>query len=356
MNLMFYKVTPLSVLFFRDTRPFLAGEQSLARLNFPPGISPFLGALRTKYLEIKSSKEKKSISQLFREGVAGELENISIFWFSFFKDENPILPMPCDAFSSWKRLSVEKFVFENEIRENTLVPIKKEKQISKKETSYLSLKGFLQYTRGLRPSSEEIIPASELYQIENRVGLTLTKDTKTSERSKFYRMSVARLKKGVGFLVGVEMEDNVLPEKFTTRLGGEGHIAIWEMIESTTVSKSSARFDGLVALTLIPIKKDRDGQYEIKNWCVNKLDAISGWDYKENRAKPLVKALKPGSVLLVKPINEPNPEVYKIKFNNENTTEVIKNLSLSVNHGKPKLSKFHPQLNEPEALLVVKKQ
>ena len=107
----FYRVTPVSVVFFRDSRPFSAGEQALARLQFPPRLTPFLGALRTKFLEIKANSENVKIPELFPD-VETQLKQISIFWFSMLKDDQPLLPLPFDAFAEWQSLSTERFVYE----------------------------------------------------------------------------------------------------------------------------------------------------------------------------------------------------------------------------------------------------
>ncbi len=345
----FYKVMPHSVLFFRDPRPFTAGEQSLARLQFPPRLTPFLGALRTRFLEIEAKKEKKVVSEIYPK-YEPQLKEISIFWFSLMKDGEPLIPVPFDAFSRWEKLNDDRFVFDG--NHPLWIPLR---QMEEKEKKTLTIKGFIQYLNGRVPSKDEVLSFDDIYQIENRVGLTLTKDTKTSERSRFYRMSVARLKKGVGFLVGVEMDDGMLPEKFTTRLGGEGHIAVWEKTNKfKEPTEESGHFRELMALSHIPIKNNGTSQYEITNWCINKLDIASGWDYREHRPKPLRKVLKPGSILFVRHLNGVKPEVYKVSFKNNIYFLILKNFAVKKDNKGYYLTFFSNELAEPNTLFVVK--
>ncbi len=350
----FYKVMPHSVLFFRDPRPFTAGEQSLARLQFPPRLTPFMGALRTKFLDIESRRNGKSISDLFKDGIEDKLKTISIFWFSLMKDGEPLIPVPFDAFSRWEKLNNDRFVFDD--NHPLRVPLRQIMEKEKKTPAYLSIKGFIQYLNGQVPREDEVLSFDEIYKIENRVGLTLTKDNKTSERSKFYRMSVARLKKGIEFLVGVEMDDGMLPKKFTTRLGGEGHITVWEKTNKfKEPTEESGHFRELVALTHIPIKNDGTPDYEINNWCINKLDITSGWDYREYRPKPLRKVLKPGSVLFVRRLNGAKPVVYKVSFKEGVDFMILRDFAVKKDEYGYFLTVFNNGLAEPNTLFVVKK-
>jgi len=369
----FYRVTPVSVMFFRDPRPFTAGEQALARLQFPPRLTPFLGALRTKYLEKKA--EGKPIPQLFPD-IEGELKGISAIWFSMFKDNVPILPLPCDIFVKWKSLFGERFVYEKPTDDDNplSVPVLKLQNMVKSLFSgdlengkgkfappqYITLKGFLQYQSGSLPESSDLLPTNSLWEFENRVGIGLKPGAKIVERSKFYRMTVARPLPGVGFLVGAVFPDNAdIPEifdgTFTTRLGGEGHIAVWEKIDWIKGAQSSGKFRKIVSLSHIPIKRGGKARLDITNWCINKLDIISGWDYKERRPKPLVKALRPGTVLSVKLLNGSKPsKVYKISFGNYASILIIKDLVISMKDEKPHLVDFEPELGEPNTLFVIK--
>ncbi|RKZ00072.1 MAG: hypothetical protein DRQ10_04950 [Candidatus Hydrothermota bacterium] len=360
----FYRVTPHSVLFFRDPRPFTAGEQALARLQFPPRLAPFLGAIRTKYLEEKAGG--KPISALFPY-IEDDLKQISIFWFSLLKNGTSLIPAPCDLITSWKKLDESRFVTErlevNGKFENPKVPLLSPHKAELFESAhYLTPQGFAKYQNGELPSKGEYFSLDDLWEFENRVGIGLSYETKTTERSKFYRITVARPKKDVGFLVGVEFGDSIeLPEifdtTFTTRLGGEGHIAVWEKVNDAKLTNGSPHFSEVVALTHVPIKSNKQGSeygFEIQNWCINKLDAVGGWDYKERRPKHLVRALEPGAVLIVQKGNALPSETYGIKFGNHGSITIVKNLVISINGNKPYLVDSRPKLGDPDILLVIK--
>ncbi len=374
MKLIFYRVTPHSVLFFRDPRPFSAGEQALARLQFPPRLTPFLGALRTKYLQEKACKEQKEIDEVFDEK---EVKQISVFWFSLMKDGTPLIPAPCDLLTNWKALDENRFVTEkvkvNGKHENPKVPLlNPHKAESLENARYLTPQGIAKYQNGQLPSKGEYFSLNDLWEFENRVGVGLSPESKTAERSKFYRITVARPKKGVSFLVGVEFGDNIemppiFEKPFTTRLGGEGHIAVWEKkdIEAESLDKAP-RFREIIALTHVPIKSSKEGEkyeFEIQNWCINKLDSIGGWDYKEHRPKPLVKALKPGTVLRTKKINPTDKiKFFELEFDSV-TLSIAQDLSLfspksekrkDENNEKHYLAKFSPDLKEPNTIFLIK--
>ncbi len=337
----FYRVTPVSVVFFRDPRPFTAGEQALARLQFPPRLTPFLGAIRTKYLQEIAGDQP--ISALFPD-VEDDLKQISIFWFSLVKDGTPLIPAPCDLLAIWKTLDENRFVVQKmEVdgrSKNPKIPFLDPHKIEYlKNVHYLTPEGFAKYQNGQTPSEGEYFSLDQLWEFENRVGIGLNPGTKTAERSKFYRITVARPKKGVGFLVGVEFGNNIevppiFESTFTARLGGEGHIAVWEKVDNFEAKHGSINFSELVALAHVPITSDGKPIFEIKNWCINKLDIISGWDYRERRPKPLVKALKPGAVITVKPVNQDNILIYKIKLFEKIILNVIKDFVVLIKNEK----------------------
>ena len=354
----FYKVTPHSVLFFRDLRPFTAGEQSLARLQFPPRLTPFLGALRTKYLETRARDENKKIKEIFYN-YERQVNSISIFWFSLVRDNDPILPAPFDLLAEWKSLPDDRFVTEKDPLNIPILPKDKQKEIN--ELQYISVKNLMRYLEGENLSPNDMISANKLWRFENRVGIMLSLDNKTAERSRFYRITVARLKSGVGFLVGVETADDVsLPNSFTTRLGGEGHIAVWNKVgdESLKVDKSESdvRFKKAVAIAHIPIKSSGvNPKIAIKNWCIGKLDNIGGWDYKNNFPKPLLKTLKPGSVLFPRFGGPLEYDIYEIDFNGTKT-KVARDLFAFYRNEMDEfyLGKISPELGEPNTLLIIK--
>ena len=358
----FYRVTPHSVLFFRDPRPFTAGEQALARLQFPPRLTPFLGAIRTKYLEEKAGNNP--ISALFPY-IEDELKQISIFWFSLLKNGTPLIPAPCDLITNWKKLDESRFVTErlevNGKFENPKVPLLNPHKAELFESvRYLTPQGFAKYQNGELPSRGESFSLDDLWKFESRVGIGLSYETKTTERSKFYRITVARPKKDVGFLVGVEFGDSIeLPKifdtTFTTRLGGEGYIAVWEKFDSFKAVPRSVNFSELVALTHVPIISGDEPVFEIKNWCIDKLDIISGWDYKKHRPKPLVKALKPGAVLSVKQLGDSNSsKIHEVSLGVGESIFVVENLAASMNGRKIYLTRFKPELGEPNILFLIK--
>lgn len=359
----FYKVTPHSVLFFRDLRPFTAGEQSLARLQFPPRLTPFLGALRTKYLETRARDENKKIKEIFYN-YERQVNSISIFWFSLVRDNDPILPAPFDLLAEWKSLPDDRFVTEKDPLNIPILPKDKQKEIN--ELQYISVKNLMRYLEGENLSPNDMISANKLWRFENRVGIMLSLDNKTAERSRFYRITVARLKSGVGFLVGVETADDVsLPNSFTTRLGGEGHIAVWDKVGNDEFkvkeSNTNLRFNKAIAIVHIPIKfldgdTNIDAEIAIRNWCIGKLDNIGGWDYKNNHPKPLLKTLKPGSVLFPQFGESFQCDIYEINFNGARI-RVVKDIFAfhKNNHdGKFYLGKISPELGEPNTLLIVK--
>jgi CRISPR-associated protein Cmr3 len=261
-------IKPLDVLFFRDGRPFTAGETHRARSIFPPTPLTLQGAIRSAVLakelpkwgltfeeynrgvaddSAHQSKLKQLREELGGANDYGQLRLRGPFLFARLKGEPPTtwFPRPLDVLSERRERVVmplrplsaldEDFP---EVDWNPPEPPKRKfltplmaiaEELEEPKFYFLNAKGLGDYLfeESLGPVDEE--KQKSLYFSELRLGIKLKRGQRTVERGMLYTAEVIRLKDGDGFLLRVKCP--CFPPKGLLRLGGEARAATYEQVD-----------------------------------------------------------------------------------------------------------------------------
>lgn len=266
-------IEPLDVLFFRDSKPFTAGESFRAKSAFPPTPYPFVGAIRSRvladvlpligsnfqeyrgYITNKAASYSNELSKIVTVlGDAksyGKLEFRGPFLARREQDKHYelLFPIPFDLFEK-QRLSPLAGpladVHYNPPRDMGQPRLlwSRESLGSELKEVFLKSQGLCRYLRGEIPRSEEF--DKEFIHRELRVGIALEPSRRTAKEGMFYMPEMLRLdgdaQRGqAGFVLevaGLSFADD-LPEQVKSyrlqsgllQLGGESRAARYNIIQ-----------------------------------------------------------------------------------------------------------------------------
>jgi CRISPR-associated protein Cmr3 len=203
-----------------------------------------------------------------------------------------------------------------------LLPVLPQKERSKAAGGYwLKQTGWMKYLAGETPTSNDLAAATELWQIDPRVGVGLDVQKRTATDGRlFSTQAVAMRKRGsdassldIGFLVGCT--GAALPERAVVRLGGDGRGAALckaapELPKIDFDAIARARRCRLVLTTpgIFPDGwklpgMDGDNVLHLSGMtarvtcaAVARAEVISGWDLAHNHPKSARRAAPTGSV------------------------------------------------------------
>lgn len=319
-------LTPLDTLLFRDARPF--GEASRAQ-SVLPRPSTCAGAIRTWLMTAMgcdfdrlSGDISKGASlaealgnQADRHPALPSVSEISLQgpWFHH-PDHALLFPVP----ASLRRHKTSDTIFR-------LDPTNDPKRIPGWACAgqtpcplwhtngpsgaivpgFLTTAGMETFLRRNLPDSDAVVPATDVYDFDNRVGVGIDADTLASVDSLLYSVSMLALKDGVTIYLEIDAPDDTLaflPQdaSSTLALGGEGRaaamhvgppIALPSAPDPTAAGKlwvltAPAPFDtGWRAPWMAPVAAAVPGYH-----------TISGWDLARNGPKPTRFAADAGSV------------------------------------------------------------
>jgi len=307
------RIEPLDILLFRDGRPFGLGDS--ARSVFPPSPLTFQGAVRAK---LWANKE-----QIPESWLDPESPPLKFYGPFLEKDDTLLFLIPSAAL----RCSFVETKFMDKSNCN-IEWIKKLPfpQEGDDRILFLPLPQFKDYLKG---EVKDIYPidCNQLWMEEERPSIRITPESLTvSEEDALFTISFTRLKSGVRFSFFVEAEENeellgeiLSKEPRALILGGERRPVIYELRKEDlrdlfrdvreTIENGAQGGDVMKIIFLTPsIPKE--------NWIPNSLGgrniisalipkpvAIGGWDYRENKPRPLRYALPAGTTFWVKKIN-----------------------------------------------------
>lgn len=221
------RINPFDTFFFRDGKPFSAGDDTWADGIFPPSPSVIYGALRTAWISeqpdgftednIKASEELK-IKGIFVE----------------FNKNDIALPIPKDLVCD-KNIKSNKYLLallpNKVISKSTIPRIAIQQQIQYvEEFKPNSLLRYLDYENYLKANIKTIKVEDNYLIEESKIGIKRGIDTHTTQESNLYRVDMRRFKEEQTSIV-VEFEGISFSKKSNIRLGGEGKIAQYEYIE-----------------------------------------------------------------------------------------------------------------------------
>lgn len=363
---MFYKITPFDTLFFRDGRPFTIGAETWANSIFPPYPSTVYGAIRTWIIfekgtlrDFKEGKfkeeiglppppEKEGNSNELKEECKGTLKlygpiiclkNILRFPLpkdllkkKSSKDENYLFPL-----SSIKKPDI----FISDYKLANILINKNDFELEEAE-GFLDMPSIIDYLEG-KNENLKLIPKSEIFIIEPKIGIKRNKITLSSEKDHLYRAPMIRLQKETSLFVQVEGLKKY-PEKGIIQLGGEGKTAkIEKCTEDLLKELREVNFEfknkifKLYLLTPAIFQKgwlpyfideanfqgNKEGiELELIGCSLGKYVSIGGWDLINKEPKPMYKAVPAGSVYYFKILNNTYPEKIKEVFHLKSISDI----------------------------------
>lgn len=327
-------INPVDVLFFRGNRLFgEAGDHADAEM--PPWPSVFSGALRSRILvdrgvsferflagDVSDPELKKSL------GSPAEPGDFRLSFFSLFdrKQQDIVFPLPADLFSAREQVlqafPVRKGRFGGAGCSNELpcLPIlaagKSEKP---KPGMWLTGKGLRAYLRGEKVNPGHLIAASDLWKIDDRLGIGLEAETGTVKEGLLYTSQAVALCPDSAFLVGCSGAGSLIPKGGLIRLGGDGRGAAlapfsppaegWPQntLPRTDTFRMILATPGIFPGGWVPpgVSRRPDGEYvwecgslkaRLVAAAVSGYRTISGWDVAEHAPKPAQRVVPAGSV------------------------------------------------------------
>lgn len=358
-------IQPNDVLFFRDGKPFEAGGDHIARLNFPPTPITFYGAIRTALisLELKNFDDFKDPNNLSKElkEVVGFANKIGVdtsgkpifeicngtlkitgFGMGILNSGKlkKIYPVPADVV---KEKNNDKYFIlipgKMDVNEKVNMPIKDLLPLTNNNTvgkfleepaGFITEDGLNAYWKSEKLSENHFINVNEIFKCESRVCVSRDYKTHTAKEGMLYSIEFARMNEKVndrandkaGFFIEIEGLDK-FEEKMKTqkaiRLGGESKSALcnykvdWDSPVKPHISENLK----VVTLThsifdngWLPDGIDSNGEGKIEGVEVKLISAamrkhvgIGGWDIVNNKSKPVRRAVPAGSVFLFKVIS-----------------------------------------------------
>lgn len=337
-----FQLVPHDVLFFRDGKPSTRGADHYLRSLFPPHPSTLYGAVRTRRLLDEgvdlARLDKESWSQRVNGlktelGPWGGFGNLEIRGPWLVRNREPLVPAPADlgvipVAEGEEIPRVEKAVrFHPVIApqaaerrwSHPLSLLAPEKAGEADPSSaagdwFLTPKGLQAWRGGRVPEPEDFIHRKALWKDEPRTGVGLQADRRTHAEGQLYTFGFIRLERDVA--LGFEARKTGLAEGGAVRLGGEGRTAALEagIPFPGAGAEAAARF----SLCFLTPALSETGGYppgfaydgeskEVRGQLAERpcrlvaaalprFVFVGGWDLAAGAAKPLRRAIPPGSV------------------------------------------------------------
>lgn len=193
-------------------------------------------------------------------------------------------------------------------------PILPETQRGKPASGYwLTQQGYADHLAGNTPPAETLLATSDLWQLDERVGVGLEPERRRAADGKLFTIQAVALRHGVGFLAATEGAN--LPEQGMLRLGGDGRGARMQAVEFSaagvdleTICKEQRCRILLTSPGLFPQGwrlpgMDENGRFELMGVkgrvaaaAVTRAEVVSGWDLARRQPKPALRAAPTGSI------------------------------------------------------------
>jgi CRISPR-associated protein Cmr3 len=355
-------IRPFDTLFFRDARPFAAGEDNLAISLFPPAPSVTYGAIRTASLihagvNLIEFKERRAKNVPDAAGTKDKLGTLCL--------SGPILAQrqaggvkllfqsPLNLVYKEEALPYYdlEFLLPDVPAGYTNLPLSLNLCMAQEKVvyanGYLSQDQAFALLAGIVPKTrDDLTSQEEFWRPDNRVGIARTK-ARTAEEGMLYSSQHIQIDNrpkntdGVGGLaIKVIDGENDLPSRSTIQLGGEKRFCKLEEISLAQPTESqigrivekivnTQRFflwlvspaifsnDGYAFVPGFIDPKTLDGQFDgqevrLVACQVGRAVGIGGWNIAENTHKPMRRAVPAGSVYFFE-FGDKKPEPEDIK-------------------------------------------
>ncbi len=317
-----YFLEAVDVLFFRDGRPFNAGEDHHAVGRFPPPPSVLQGVFRSHYLVQRGVPvdDEDRVSQAV--GDASQYNGLRMGAPLLAREDGEgrlirYFPTPADACLADEGGRIQpRLVRRSSGQRLAAYGLKRllfappDSQPSKGDLGgYLSESDFAAYFHESR--AVHTIADTALYEREARLGIELEAHSRSTQQGRLYEAEFVRPRAGVGLLV--EMDGLAgFAERGVMRAGGEGRALRYRAVQPPEFAVRLARAGDLLPASfkvyfLSPAwfeegwkPKDWgqffDGKVELLAAAIGGFQALGGYDLLNKSQKPASRWLPAGSV------------------------------------------------------------
>lgn len=336
-------LTPIDAWFFRDGRPYNQGEsgQTDVRSLFPPFAPTVVGTLRAALAVGQGWNGRESWANELHPILGNGFDDLGQLQFHgpfLVRDGKCLFPVPLhlrvaecpekhegDDAPIWLPSALmtpapESAALECDIGKVRFpIAVQKSTNLSSRDPIdlWVTVDGYEQILRGLKPGSGILVHSKKLWAIEQRVGLERNHDSRAVEVGKLYSPQYVRLLKGVGLasvIEGIPTNWKKFPDLLA--FGGESRMAYCEPIENelppespVDMIRASNRFT-VSLLTPLCLPIDPSGRLSlplpgecfpgvagatIVSACVGKPVQIGGWNSLKREPLPLIPYLPAGS-------------------------------------------------------------
>ena len=319
----FFELDPLDTLFFRDGRPFAAGETGQMEVegNFPPPPSTVAGALRA---ELARSLGWDGSSDGW-DLVAGQLgRGLNLGGLEFFgpyllKGTDMLLPAPLALVQEDQANGAISRLTPGDRIDSDLGPARfpSRKEPGKAEPlskAWLTLTGMQEFLAGGLPKTDQVIMSDQLFQRERRVGIRRDDQSRTTGEDSLYQTAHYRPQRGVKIAAGLSGWEGELGQLLT--LGGESRMSWAVALPGGLAMPGPVELvpdpDGKVHYLIYlltptnvdggrkpnePLAEEVPGT--VISACIDRPWLIGGWDSAKNKPLPLQTYYRAGTVFFM---------------------------------------------------------
>lgn len=327
------KIKPLDLLFFRDAKPFIGGEENQAVSLVFPNLATIYGALRSSYFA--EHKEALKLAQTDQDPTKSLVVN-----HVCYLNQNSILwPKPADLFvnKDMSKLQLKK------AKRNNLYPAKMMKcvEMGGNINSLIAEQNLQHYyvcderaedidfgvvtkeellNYGMGQSEIDIKTLSHCISKEDKVGIARNDERHAVEEGMLYYLSQIRYH---NLELVVDFDCLCLPESGFLKLGGEGKGVAYSNYEGelfdNEIYNQKVKYLKLYLTSpaifengWIPDFINKDSKFGVLNGKQVKLIAgcvanplhVGGYDMKLRKEKPIKKVVPAGSIYLLETLED----------------------------------------------------
>lgn len=295
-------IEPLDVLYLRGNKLF-GGAGDHGEALMPPWPSMAAGALRSRLMAEGETLESLADFRLTGFALARQSENANpeILW-----------PLPADVIVTQDDLSDATYLRPTAppagLASSHALPLLPALCAAKPGKPigglWLNESGIAAWLAGKAIAKTHLLRASELWQIDSRLGITLDPTKRSAADGKIYTSETIALKAKVGFIASSSGHQRPLADGNLVRLGGDGRAAKVSNVTAAQAVTDWARIENEGRFRLILTTPgifaagwQPDGvPGELVAASVSRAETISGWDLHTGKPKPAQRIAPTGSV------------------------------------------------------------
>ena len=322
---------PVDTWFFRDATPFTAGsapQEGVASI-FPPHPRTVAGALRAAIARCNGwdgrGRWPDELNEVLGNG-PGDLGRLNVSGPLLLRDGRPLFRCPRNVLGAsddrgrWSPGALLRPgpAVQCDLGDDVRLPQvaegwDRETKLKAKDDAWITAAGMRKVLSGLVPNADDIVSATSLWAIEERIGLQRDNRTRAAAEGMLYSTRHVRPRGDIA--LGVQVAGVPADWRFPRGLlplGGESRLAectAWDGSLDVPAAvhgiQARNRFS-VVAVTPLDLEPEvirgsrplKDlGEARVVSACLRRPLRIGGWDSLERRPLALRSVLAPGSVL-----------------------------------------------------------